>query len=92
MSNTSVKLPDLETMLEEIKQTEQKQDLFEMIINWLDTYFDGNVTLSQLATVNEHYRWLPAKEEWRNVKNNKASYIPMRRAAIAIANLIHQQP
>lgn len=92
MSNTSVKIPDLETMLEKIKQAEFKNDLFQYIMIWMNMYFDGTVTLSQLSTVNEYYKLAAAKEEWRNVRNNKAGYVPMRRAATAIAHLIHKQP
>lgn len=86
MNSNTVKIPDFETMEEMVKNEETKQGLFDLVMDWMGV-LGGNVTLSQLATVDDHYTKLAAKEEWRNVRNNKAGYLPMRRAALALAKL-----
>jgi hypothetical protein len=87
MNNNTVKLPDFEAMEEMVKNEDNKQGIFSLIEEWIEL-LGGNVTLSQLATVDTYYTTLPSKEEWRNVRNNRAGYVPMRRAAIALAKLV----
>lgn len=88
MNNNSVKIPDLEAMQEMVLQAESKQELFDLIVDWMEQ-LGGNVTLSQMAAADPHYTKIASKEEWRNVRNNKAGYLPMRRAALVLAQLVN---
>lgn len=86
MNANTVIIPDLEKLRSEVFLMEEKQEIFSIISDLQDS-LGGNVTLSQLATIDDYYTTLASKEEWRNVRNNKAGYLPMRRAALALIKL-----
>lgn len=90
MNVDTVKIPDLESMVEAVRLQETKQGMFDIVQDWLELA-GGQVTLSQLATVDDYYTTLPSQSEWRNVRNNKAGFLPMRKAALALAKLIHKE-
>lgn len=85
MSNeTSVKLPEINNQVLMIADKDSMVQLFNALV----IEINETITLKKLASADAHYDTIAGRNEWENIRNKKAGYLPYRRACLALGKLI----